>query len=510
MYRRILHGVQSVRPNSLAILLMLIIFLARSPFLRGVSNPYNDGGLFLPVIEDLIQEGVFTQKFINYNNYTIPFVYPPLGIYVVSLLKFITGFDTLVFFTVIPFSLSLICCLLYFYFVLELTKSKNVAFFSTLIMFVLPENYFWTIRGGGITRTWGSLFALSTLFFLMRWKKTGGYNYLLSGLMLGLTYLSHPDISFFITYSVIILYFTTNNENRGISKLFILLSIGIITSSFWWINVLRQHGTTPFASAILFRSGFRYPLSSLMFFTSADSIHRLVVLSGFAGIFYVLKNKKYLSLLLLLAVTLGLKQTVGFMYYLVPFSVFAGIGIDYIGKQVIKKKYQTVFFGVILLISLISFPPTNRTIRNDYPQLRPEDKNAMLWIRDHTPQNASFIVISPYTEWWKDTIAEWFPALARRKSIVTVQGTEWLPDNIAFKTVTLHRDTRLCNSQSLECLELAAQTHGKTFTHIFLSKMRDQPGVGDYCPLLFQSIRASERYRTIFGNESAEIWEKIQ
>ena len=50
----------------------------------------------------------------------------------------------------------------------------------------------------------------------------------------------------------------------------------------------------------------------------------------------------------------------------------------------------------------------------------------MAWISDNTDEAAEFISISTQP-WWLDPISEWFPALAKRNNINTVQGTEWLP-----------------------------------------------------------------------------------
>ncbi len=56
------------------------------------------------------------------------------------------------------------------------------------------------------------------------------------------------------------------------------------------------------------------------------------------------------------------------------------------------------------------------------------DREAMTWIKANTSPDSKFINL-PSSKWWEtDAVGEWFPALAERKNVLTVQGTEWLPD----------------------------------------------------------------------------------
>ncbi len=50
---------------------------------------------------------------------------------------------------------------------------------------------------------------------------------------------------------------------------------------------------------------------------------------------------------------------------------------------------------------------------------------AMTWVRDETEPGTRFIVAA-IVIWGADEISEWFPAVAQRQSVATVQGSEWL------------------------------------------------------------------------------------
>ncbi len=56
------------------------------------------------------------------------------------------------------------------------------------------------------------------------------------------------------------------------------------------------------------------------------------------------------------------------------------------------------------------------------------DIQAMEWVGENIPPEASFFVVPSSTWWETDAVGEWFPALAERTNLLTVQGSEWLPD----------------------------------------------------------------------------------
>jgi hypothetical protein len=54
-----------------------------------------------------------------------------------------------------------------------------------------------------------------------------------------------------------------------------------------------------------------------------------------------------------------------------------------------------------------------------------------------------------------DSVQEWFPVLADRVGITTIQGNEWLPDRKYSKAVALQTDVQICLdvTSPLGCLE---------------------------------------------------------
>ena len=51
------------------------------------SFPINDGGMFMVMARELRLNGFALPAYTSYNNFNIPFAYPPLGLYVTGFLS---------------------------------------------------------------------------------------------------------------------------------------------------------------------------------------------------------------------------------------------------------------------------------------------------------------------------------------------------------------------------------------------------------------------------------------
>ncbi len=91
----------------------------------------------------------------------------------------------------------------------------------------------------------------------------------------------------------------------------------------------------------------------------------------------------------------------------------------------------------------------------------------MAWVDDHAASDSSFLILRPAVPWQINREAEWFPALAQRRSILTVQGSEWLPDHrfdqsmLRDKAIQRHTETW----SNLPELERTMASHGERYTH---------------------------------------------
>jgi hypothetical protein len=52
-------------------------------------------------------------------------------------------------------------------------------------------------------------------------------------------------------------------------------------------------------------------------------------------------------------------------------------------------------------------------------------QDMMFWVRQNTPTDGSFLILTGRADVMTDAVQEWFPALAERHSASTLQGLEW-------------------------------------------------------------------------------------
>jgi hypothetical protein len=95
-------------------------------------------------------------------------------------------------------------------------------------------------------------------------------------------------------------------------------------------------------------------------------------------------------------------------------------------------------------------------------------RQASEWIRSHTQAEDKFLVMTGVEGVLDDPVNEWFPVLTERQSITTVQGAEWLGNNIFVKKLPLLREIQRCktNISPLQCADTLANTMDIEYDYI--------------------------------------------
>ncbi|HQV95543.1 MAG TPA: hypothetical protein PLF41_13860, partial [Anaerolineales bacterium] len=102
--------------------------------------------------------------------------------------------------------------------------------------------------------------------------------------------------------------------------------------------------------------------------------------------------------------------------------------------------------------------------------LYPPDEEAMRWVRENTPDDSRFIVLTGATSVSCDSVMEWFPAISGRKSLFTVQGTEWTKGAGFNDYVRSTYGAQACLSNSdVACLDGAASR--ADYDYLYVSKI---------------------------------------
>lgn len=131
----------------------------------------------------------------------------------------------------------------------------------------------------------------------------------------------------------------------------------------------------------------------------------------------------------------------------------------------------------------------------------------MQWIARSTPPDSRFLVVTG--EFWAmDRTAEWFPVLANRVSVATVQGTEWLTRTGFTYALERHEALQKCATVHIECVEQWAQTYDADFTHLYVNKRprRPNPAAAPCCQAVLLTLRDSPRYQLIFDSPEAAVY----
>jgi hypothetical protein len=132
----------------------------------------------------------------------------------------------------------------------------------------------------------------------------------------------------------------------------------------------------------------------------------------------------------------------------------------------------------------------------------------MAWIAANAAPDAQFLVLSSTTSWEEDRVGEWFPMLTGRQSVLTVQGSEWLPDEEFERKKCLFMGVRdLVSQNGVGELETWAADRGVSFSDVYVSKVT-QGGV-DVSAIL-SSAEASSNYAVVLDSPEVTVLHRTE
>ena len=131
------------------------------------SFPLNDGGMFLVMIRELRANGFALPAFTSYNLSSIPFAYPPLGLYLAAFLN-VLGFDELSILRWMPVAINASSIPGFYLMANEFLRDRPRAAVATAFYALTAGTYDWQIMGGGVTRAPGMLFLILSMWAMLR------------------------------------------------------------------------------------------------------------------------------------------------------------------------------------------------------------------------------------------------------------------------------------------------------------------------------------------------------
>lgn len=431
-----------------------------------------------------------------------PLCLPPLSFYFLASLSQFKFIDPLLLFSLIPLVSSILAIPVFFSLARQLLPPR-AAFFAGLFFVLLPRTFMWQIMGGGITRSLGLLFSLLSLHLFFKSQSSSLRHLFPSAIFLSLAILTHPEWAIFTVYSLALL--------GSFSKLARSLLISLALTSPWWITTFLRFGLAPFywsSNSDLFRTIFQYPHLFTLRFTDEPFLTLAGVLSLF-GLLYCLVHKNW-RLPLWFAFPLVFLARSSPNLTSIPVSVLAGLFVAHsIYPWAARSRRALVYF--VLLISYLSLATVALKVLPNYYYFRvlsPFDRQAMSWVAQNTPAKDSFLLVTqrPAGAWGMDPASEWFPALARRHSLATPQGSEWLTDNYFSRQTQFYALLKDCYPIGLDCLETAAAKFGQSFSYIYVSQS-PMPSRSLSALIEFQ-LNSSIHYQLIYSNPGALIYQK--
>jgi len=476
--------------------------------------PVNDGGMFLSMIRDLRSNQFLLPAFTSYNLADIPFAYPPFGLYVGALVSSLLPISETGVLIWLPALTSSAIIPAFYWLSLQIFDSKPKAAIATAIYAFLPGSAAWMIMGGGLTRAFGILFSLLAFGFVYRLFRGGGTrNIWLSILFCSLAVLSHPEVGLQTAGICFAFWLMFGRSFAGLkSALLVALGTALLTAS-WWLTVILQHGVGPFWSAA--HTGIREALWASLFnsfFHTQGNLPILPILT-LAGMLTVIRRREWLLILwAFLPFFLDPRNAPAMAAF--PMIMLGSEGIMFLNAEFQRAYLQSMeknkrpalnlsplmegILGVILIYLLVySFVGARGLARLS---LAESDRQTMEWVRSNTPAESRFLLItnagqiSPMT----DAFQEWFPALSERRSMNTLQGTEWTLGEQFFPYSQQLTALQAC--RNADCLRDWVAQEQVQFDFLLLQKKRASPE-------LLESLRKDSRYSPHYESTDVVIFE---
>jgi hypothetical protein len=526
---------------------LLLGATVRLAYVLPADFPLHDGGLFYVMVRDLQQAGYALPASTGYNAADVPYAYPPLGFYLAGLAADLTRWPLLDVFRLLP----LLWCLLLIPAVFLLARAllgPLAAACAVVAFALLPRSFEWLLMGGGVTRAPGLLFAVLALWQLHRLYSRVGLaiapppshpapsqswrgaivSLVLTTLFAAATALSHPEMAWFLAYSAALCWLAWGRTRGGtLATALVAVGTALLTAP-WWATVLARHGPAPLLAAG--SSGWTLlGLASLLKLEISDEpAFPLLGALALTGVLVGPRERRWLLPAWLAAVfLLGPRSalTVG----TVPLALLAGVGIArglvplLLGPPADAPteeqgplphapglRWRPLVLSFVLIF-LITYATAGAALglTDQLGTLRADERAAMAWIARNTPPASRFAVVTG-ERWAGDRSSEWFPALAERTSVATVQGYEWLGQN-AFRAQVVRYDAlQACARQTADCLE-AWRAESMPFSHVYVPKRSvaqfvTRAAADDCCAALRAALAADARYQHVHDGPGAVIY----
>ena len=326
-----------------------------------------------------------------------------------------------------------------------------------------------------------------------------------------------------------VLCFSLIKKNRVIQnsiRVIIYFFLLVLLISPYWLTILGYHGLSPFISAFssgdfnLFASISR--LITLVF--TEEFLSNYINILAILGIFFTLFTRQNLKISFWLFLITILDNRSAFRSLVFPVVILAAVGLDYI-LEALKSSYTSsrsaisekalarevsaltiLFIGFSILYPFFLGLLNTSSEQLVLSSITNSEIQSMEWVKENTSKDSQFIVINSSESWIVDRIGEWFPALAQRKSLTTVQGNEWFPKQEYQSVKQLSNQLRQCIKSGLPCPDFWKNSNTSTPKYIYIARSECNPNVNGCQQRLKSLFGDSIEYQMVYENDSVEIF----
>lgn len=530
----------AARPFALGVAVALGVgVFVRANAVLASDFPLNDGGLFYAMMRDLQAHGYRLPAYTSYNGGDIPFAYPPFALYTGALLAGLTPLSLIDVLRFVPLTVSSLTIVAFALLARDALGRGSAAGAATVAFALLPRSFLWMIMGGGLTRSFGFLFAVLGVWLAYRAIVLHDRRAIpVFGLAGCLAILSHLEMALLMMLGTSMIAAFRLRDSRTAVALALALGGMAVATAPWWGTIVARHGMDPFLNAPRSNADFQHGATALVrivrFQVTGEILFPVILLACSAGFVVAVARRDYLlPLWLATAVVIDLRSFP--MFAMLPSALLAGIGWAELSalagraassrpkeaphpsraRSLFARAAPGVVVGLIVYYATVS-----ALVTAAMPTLEALDRanrDAMAWAKANTPPSSAFAVISGDARGWaQDEISEWFPALTDRRSVATVQGSEWLRGAAAGERLEMYDALQRCAFHDAGCLSEWSATWDSEFDYVYVVTNREVQtgyaerfGFEECCDTLRRSLSNDPAYRLAYDGPGVSIFERV-
>ncbi|HSL43962.1 MAG TPA: hypothetical protein VK897_11065, partial [Anaerolineales bacterium] len=324
--------------------------------------------------------------------------------------------------------------------------------------------------------------------------------------------------------SAIFLWLMLSRKRGTLISAILVGVIVLVVTAPWWATVINYHGLGPLINGAQTGQKALAVFHLLFFVFTEEPYATFIAILGLIGTAYCLTRRQYLLPLWMVipffvegrsapgpaAIPLAMLAAIGLIDVVIAaVQAAAGVKRDAEQPDQISSTERNIFIYLVLYLLFstyqFGFQLSNAT-------LYPPDREAMAWVRDNTPADSRFLVLTGTTSVSCDSVLEWFPALSGRQSIYTVQGTEWTEgENFTTYVISTYDVQECLAAGDAACLD-AAIDHSR-YDYLYISKVLR---VNNCVPLdlhrtfpsFLESMHTAQGFNSVYETDEVVVFER--